>query len=200
MERITLRSALNFLGHLYLSGADPLVTVGNFMADAVKGRDLSRFHPSIERGIRLHRAIDSFTDSHPVQQRGRVRAHAFAGRYASVAMDLFYDHLLASNWVEFNDEQLPDFAQRMYALLTKHTHLMPERTQHMLPYMVQNDWLSSYATLSGIGRALEGLSRRVPLGGPMRGSEVVLEQHMGTYLNEFRMFLPEIEAHVAHLK
>jgi len=197
---VTFRAAMNFLGHLYLSGDDPLVTVGNFMADAVKGRDLSRFDPRVEQGIRLHRAIDSFTDTHPLQQRGRERAHAHAGRYASVVMDLYFDHLLAVNWRDVHPEPLPVFARRMYALLTQHRHLMPERTQQMLPYMVERDWLTSYATIGGIGRALAGLARRVPEGAPMVGAEMVLKAHLADYTAEFREFLPAIEAHTEHLR
>jgi acyl carrier protein phosphodiesterase len=88
----------------------------------------------------------------------------------------------------------------MYALLQDHQELMPERTRTMLPYMVQGDWLSSYATLSGVGRALAGLSRRVPEGGPMRGAEVVLQEHLERYTAEFREFLPLMDAHVAPLR
>lgn len=188
---------MNFLGHLFLSGDDHQVTVGNFMADGIKGRDLSRFPEGLQKGIRLHRAIDSFTDSHPIQQQGRERAHAFAGRYASVVMDLFYDHILARNWSAFHPEPLPAFAQRMYTLLERNLNVMPERTRRMLPYMIEGDWLTSYATLEGIGWALDGLSRRVPEGDPMRGAEVVLKEHMAEYTAEFKLFLPAIVEHTA---
>jgi acyl carrier protein phosphodiesterase len=190
---------MNFLGHLYLSGDDPLVIVGNFMADAVKGRDLSRFDPRIEQGIRLHRAIDHFTDGHPAQRTGRGRARIHAGRYAGVVMDLFYDHLLASSWQRWHPEPLPQFAQRMYALLHSHRSLLPERTRLMLPYMVQGDWLTAYARLDGIGRALAGLARRVPAGAPMVGAEMVLQEHMEHYRGEFEEFLPAIRAHIQQL-
>lgn len=185
---------MNFLGHLYLSGTDPEVIVGNFMGDAVKGRDLSRFTPGIERGLRLHRAIDTFTDSHAVQQKGRQRAHQHAGRYASVVMDLFYDHLLAANWDLYQEEPLDRFTGRMYDVLSAHAHRMPERTQRMLPYMVAGDWLTSYASLEGIARALDGLSKRVPEGGPMRGSEQVLRANLVQYTGEFKIFMADIEA------
>lgn len=191
---------MNFLGHLYLSGSDPEVIVGNFMGDAVKGRDLSRFSPGIERGLRLHRAIDSFTDVHPMLSEGRQRVHAHAGRYASVVMDLFYDHLLASNWSMFSEEPLARFAQRMYRLLSEHEARMPERTRRMLPYMVSGDWLTSYSTLEGIARALEGLSRGVPAGAPMRGAEGVLLAYLDRYTSEFNAFLPAVEAHTRPLR
>ncbi|MGV3637059.1 MAG: ACP phosphodiesterase [Flavobacteriales bacterium] len=191
---------MNFLGHLYLSGTDPEVIVGNFMGDAVKGRDLSRFGPGIERGLRLHRAIDSFTDVHPALLEGRQRVHAHAGRYASVVMDLFYDHILAANWELLSQEPLPRFAQRMYALLNAHEARMPERTRRMLPYMVHGDWLTSYSTLEGIGRALDGLSRRVPAGAPMRGAERVLRADLERYTAEFNAFLPAVDAHTRPLR
>jgi acyl carrier protein phosphodiesterase len=85
---------MNYLGHLFLSGDDPLVIVGNFMADAVKGGRLEGFPEKVVKGIRLHRAIDGFTDSHPAQRAGRERVRAYAGRYSGVVMDMFFDHLL----------------------------------------------------------------------------------------------------------
>ncbi len=74
---------MNFLGHLYLAGNEPLVIVGNFMADAVKGRDLSRFPAAVEQGIRRHRAIDAFTDEHPLQLAGRRTRRLPTRRYAA---------------------------------------------------------------------------------------------------------------------
>lgn len=184
---------MNFLGHLFLSGDEPLVTVGNFMADAVKGRDLSRYDPEVERGIRLHRAIDSLTDEHPLHRTGRARVREHAGRYAGVVMDLFYDHLLAAHWQQWHPEPLTSYAQRMYRLLHSHEAILPERTRRMLPYMMQGDWLSSYARIEGLGRALEGLSRRAPRGAAMQGAEQVLVEHFERYRTEFEEFLPEIQ-------
>jgi acyl carrier protein phosphodiesterase len=186
---------MNFLGHLFLSGERPLVVVGNFMADAVKGRDLSRFPEEVAAGIRLHRAIDSFTDTHPLFVTGRQRARIHAGRYAGVVMDLFYDHLLAVHWERWHPEQLAAFAQRMYALLHTHRDLLPERTRHMLPHMVHGDWLTSYATLSGLGGALAGMSRRAQEGGVMLGAERILAENLERYTLEFEEFLPQIMAH-----
>lgn len=187
---------MNFLAHLYLSGAQPLVIVGNFMGDAVKGRDLSRFPAPLEQGIRLHRAIDHFTDTHPLQRAGRERTREYAGRYSGVVMDLFYDHLLASDWSRWHAEPLPEFAQRMYALLLEHRHLMPQRTQEMLPYMVKYDWLASYAHVNGLARALSGLAQRVPEGHVMRGAERILLNDLDEFRNEFELFLPELRSAV----
>ena len=56
---------MNYLGHLCLSDDSPECIVGNLLGDFVKGRPEGRFPPGVVRGIRLHRAIDGFTDGHP---------------------------------------------------------------------------------------------------------------------------------------
>ncbi|MCB0758065.1 MAG: DUF479 domain-containing protein [Flavobacteriales bacterium] len=190
-------STMNFLGHLLVSGNAPLVIVGNFMADAVKGRDLSGWSADLQTGIRMHRRIDSFTDNHPLTLKGRERLRPHCGKYAGVALDLFYDHAIASRWDLLNDEPLPDFTRRMYTLLKRHAHLMPDRTQQMLPYMVKNDWLTSYASIHGIARALRGLASRVPAGGSLIGAEEVLQAHYAEFQKECLLFLPELEDHLA---
>ena len=191
---------MNFLGHLYLSGDEPLVIVGNFMADAVKGGRLEAFDPQVVRGIRLHRAIDSFTDIHPMHRTGRERVRTHAGRYAGVVMDLFFDHLLAERWSARHPEPLADYAQRMYALIQSHAQYLPDRTRSMLPHMVQGDWLTSYARIVSIGRALAGLARRVPGGEVMVGAEQVLADHLEQYHAEFDAFIADINAHTFPLR
>jgi len=193
-------TSVNYLGHLFLSGTDPLVTTGNFMADEVKGRDLSRFSEPLQQGIRLHRSIDTFMDQHPSVQAGRARVRAHAGRYAGVVMDLFYDHLLAREWSRWNAEPLPDYAQRMYALLQDHEALLPDRIRYMLGFMIRRDWLTNYATISGIGRSIQGLSERVPRGDVMSGSEKILAEHIEVYQQEFTVFLPAILEHTRGMR
>lgn len=187
---------MNYLGHLLVSGNDPLVITGNFMADAVKGRDLSMHLPGVQEGIRLHRRIDMFTDNHPITLTGRERLRAHCGKYAGVALDVLYDHCIANSWHDLHDEPLPQFADRIYTLLTAHADLMPERTRMMLPYMVTGNWLGTYATVEGVGRALDGMSRRVPAGVRLRGAEQVLRRHYEEYVAECSSFLRDLRIHL----
>lgn len=195
--RATFAGPMNFLGHLLVSGDDPLVITGNFMGDAVKGRDLSLHAERVQAGIRMHRAIDTFTDNHPLTLRGRERLRAHAGKYAGVALDLFYDHVLAAQWQAVSPEPLHRFAQRIYALLEAHRDLMPERTRVMLTHMVKGDWLLSYAHIEGTGRALAALAGRVPGGQRLRGAETVLVEHIDAYRREGLAFLGELRQHLA---
>lgn len=186
---------MNHLGHLLLSGDDPEVITGNFMADAVKGRDLSAHLPSVQRGIRLHRRIDTFTDTHPLTLEGRKRLWAHCGKFAGVALDLFYDHCIAVTW-DGTLGTLEEFSARMYTILTAHSELMPERTRRMLPYMVEGDWLTNYRGTDGIAWALRGLARRVPNAGALVGAERLLIQHRDRYVAECTAFLAELRKHL----
>ena len=190
---------MNFLAHLFLSGtpgpapyAD--VLVGNFIADSVPGRQLENYPPAVQTGIRLHRAIDTFTDQHPVVRRStqRLRAAGY-GKYAGVISDMFLDHFLARSFPAFSSESLPAFAQRVYGLLQAREAEMPLRMQQMLFYMVQHNWLLGYAEIEGIGRALAGLSRRASAGSGMETAATELVANYAAYEADFRAFFPQLQ-------
>ncbi|MDD3273470.1 MAG: DUF479 domain-containing protein, partial [Bacteroidales bacterium] len=57
---------MNYLAHIYLSGSNRQLQVGNFIGDFVKGRKHENYPKGIQKGILLHREIDRFTDCHPL--------------------------------------------------------------------------------------------------------------------------------------
>ncbi|GAB2870945.1 acyl carrier protein phosphodiesterase [Hymenobacter ruber] len=199
----TLPAIMNFLAHLFLSGSPNSATysdvlLGNFIADSVPGRQLENYPPAVQTGIRLHRAIDTFTDQHPVVRRSTQRLReAGYGKYAGVISDMFLDHFLARNFPEFSPENLPDFTRRVYALLNSREAEMPPRVQQMLVYMVQHNWLLGYAEIEGIRRALSGLSRRASAGSGMETAATELVANYAEYEADFRAFFPELQAYVA---
>ncbi|GAB3584169.1 acyl carrier protein phosphodiesterase [Hymenobacter daeguensis] len=194
---------MNFLAHLFLSGspASPVyanILLGQFIADSVPGRQLENYPPAVQTGIRLHRAIDAFTDQHPVVRRStrRLRAAGY-GKYAGVISDMFLDHFLARNFTEFSTEQLPDFTRRMYALLATREAEMPPRVQQMFQHMAQHNWLLGYAEIEGIRRALTGLSRRASAGSGMETAAGELQNNYAAYEADFREYFPELQAMAA---
>lgn len=196
---------MNFLAHLFLSGTPGAATyadvlVGNFIADSVPGRQLDNYPPGVQAGIRLHRAIDAFTDQHPVVRGSTLRLRAAGyGKYAGVISDMFLDHFLARHFGEFTPEILPDFAQRVYFLLQARQGEMPPRVQQMLLYMTQHNWLLGYAETEGIRRALGGLSRRASPGSGMETAATELIANYTDYEADFRAFFPQLRQHVAAL-
>ncbi|OWP62205.1 hypothetical protein CDA63_15410 [Hymenobacter amundsenii] len=196
---------MNFLAHLLLSGSPAAtpnyadIVVGNFAAEAVRGRaGLLAYPEAVQRGIRLHRFIDSFTDAHPVVRRTTARLRAAGlGKWAGVVSDMGYDHLLARDFARHHPaEPLPQFAQRQYQLLHQRRAELPERLQHLLHYMRQGDWLSGYAHPEGLEQALLGLSRRVPAGAIMATGAAAFLAELPAYEADFAEFWPELRAGV----
>lgn len=187
---------MNYLAHIFLSGDDEALLIGNFIADAVKGKQLELYPEGIARGIRLHRLIDSFTDTHPVVRETKARLRPHFRKYAPVVADLYFDHFLASRFEEFASEPLKPYTSRVYTLIDQHLPNLPERVQYFFPYMMRQNWLLSYAEVSGIAQALGGLSRRTSFeSGMERAGEELLENYT-LYDAEFSLFFPELIAYV----
>ncbi len=192
---------MNFLAHLLLSGPPAApdygsVLLGNFIADAVPGRRLETYPPAVQTGLRLHRALDTFTDQHPVVRRSTARLRAAGhGKYAGVVSDVFLDHFLARHFDQFSPETLPVFAARVHTQLLVQEPFMPLRFQYLLPYMVQQGWLENYATFEGIGRTLAGLDRRARPGSGMGAAPVELQANYAAYEADFLTFFPAAQAY-----
>jgi acyl carrier protein phosphodiesterase len=117
-------------------------------------------------GVRVHRRIDALTDAHPEARRSAARLRPAAGRWSGVAVDLLYDHVVASEWSRLApehgvSESLPDFAARVYRTLAAHELDLPPLARQVRRVMTAEDWLSSYADLDAVNRALERMERRV---------------------------------------
>lgn len=186
---------VNFLAHLYLSGDHPQVMVGNFIGDFVKGRDLSnQFSPDIVRGIELHRAIDEFTDQHPIVRISKSRLWAKYRHYSGVITDIYFDHFLASQWDSYSSTPLADYAGSAYQHLLNHQHILPERVLHMLPYMMKGNWLLNYREIEGIRRALSGMARRASFVSNMENAADDLAEFYPDFKQDFDQFFPELQA------
>jgi len=183
---------MNFLAHLYLSSEDDQLMIGNFIADSVKGSAYNNYSEGIKKGILLHRAIDSFTDSHSIVKQSIMRLRPVHHKFSGVIVDIFYDHFLALRWNEFSDVDLSDFAKRVHILMLENKNLMPVRSQHFLQYMLMNNIPLPYAEIKGIEKVLFGMSRRSTFENTMHLATADLVKYYSDFENEFRLFLPEI--------
>lgn len=187
---------MNFLAHLYLSGKEEDVIVGNFVADAVKGNSLHHFPEGMERGIRLHREIDHYTDQHPVVRASKNRLSANYRMYSGVIVDLYYDHFLAKYWSEFSDEDLQQFVSGVYFLLIRRFNLLPARSRKILPFMITRNWLVGYRDLRSLQQVFNGMSRRTSHPSGMENAITDLKADYDLYEKEFRTFFPDIIHHI----
>lgn len=185
---------VNFLGHLFLSGNDPEIQLGNFIGDFVKGRTPhSRYPEKIASGILLHRAIDQFTDRHPCVKSSKDRIRHKYRHYSGVVVDIFYDHFLAAQWKNYHSVPLGQFADQIYQLVETNRKHVPERALNMLPFMIRGNWLVSYASLEGIRSVLTGMSRRTPYQSGMEFAASDLQHEYLGFQQEFESFIKDAE-------
>ena len=184
---------MNYLAHIFLSGSDPEIMTGNFIGDHVKGRNYDGFTDGMIKGIELHRAIDTFTDSHPVVMESKLRLRPVFRKYSPVIIDVFYDHFLAAGFDRYSKISLEDYSQQAYREILKRESLIPGKAQYMLKYMVPQNWLLKYASLEGINKALSGMSRRATFDSGMERATAHLEADFNLFKNEFDLFFPELQ-------
>lgn len=183
---------MNFLAHIYLSGDNDLVTIGNFIADGIKGNDYKNFNKEFQIGILLHRHIDTFTDAHETVRQSTKRLHEKYGHYSGVIVDILYDHFLAKNWHFYSDSPLNDYAENFYNSLEEYYDLLPIGIQKMMPFMLADNWLLSYASIDGITRVLEGMNRRTKNRSGMHEAVNELELFYNEFETEFTSFFEEL--------
>lgn len=192
MKACSVTNRVNYLAHVYLVNDSSELLIGSMLGDFVKGAIPASYPPSIRQGIQLHRQIDTYTDSHPIVLRGKQLISPARRRFAGIMLDLFYDHFLAQHWATYSTLPLSSFVHSVYATLLEHQAVLPERLRTMLPYMIDQDWLCSYRELSGIDRALNGLSRRLKRENSLQNSVIELEQNYVRLEQTFHDFFPQL--------
>lgn len=194
---------MNILAHGWLSGRTDSVLTGNFLGDFIKGNPEHPRHeltPGEVAGIRLHRAIDSFTDDHPevaaVRDLLRPRCH----KYAGPAVDIFFDHFLAANFTAITGESLPQFTRYFYETLQQNTAHFPDPAVRMLGALVQYDWIRHYPTIEGIDRSLKGVARRTAFPSGLDTVVEDLERYYPEIGERFSRFWPGLVDEVSRVR
>jgi acyl carrier protein phosphodiesterase len=152
---------VNYLGHIYFSGNDFELAYANLFGDFVKGRDFSRFPNKLQEGIRLHRSIDHYIDQHPTVKTLKSILQQDLPKVYSVAIDLYFDHLLALEWNTFYPIPLEDFLRDFYHYQPGYWKEYPPEFKHFIARMREVKWLSYYAEFYGLTKACEGVSLRL---------------------------------------
>ncbi len=186
---------MNYLAHIYLSGNNDLLKIGNFMADSVRGHHYLDYPDEIRKGILLHRYIDTFTDAHPIYRKSKHRLHEKYGHYSGVIMDIVYDHFLAKNWNNYSKKKLEDYADEFYKLLQYNYDILTEKTKEILPSMIAQNWLVSYASLVGLETILFQMDYLTKHRVHMQEAIVEVQEFYIEFEEEFTLFFEELQNH-----
>ncbi|MFD1139608.1 acyl carrier protein phosphodiesterase [Larkinella insperata] len=190
---------MNILAHAYLAGDDEGLIIGNFIADFIKGNPAHPRHglsEAVQRGIWLHRQIDTFTDQHPLVEEMRVLVRPRCHKYAGAAIDVFLDHFLAVQFVEIARQPLPAFVRNFYQIIRYNRDQLPDGARRMSDYMIQYDWLTGYQFREGIDRSLKGIARRTVFESNLDTAIEDLNANYRSFEQYFRLFFPALQQHV----
>ena len=188
---------MNFLAHVYLSGTNDHLKIGNFMADGIHGKNFDEFPIDVQKGIRLHREIDSYTDFHLIFRQSKHRLHERYGHYSGVIIDIFYDHFLAKNFSIYSKVPLEEFVQDFYKVLDENFEILTPRFKSILPVLKQENWFLLYATVEGLTHILYMMDRRTKLRSKMQFSIEELVLFYNDFETEFTLFFAEMQIFVA---
>ena len=194
---------MNWLAHVFLSEPNVQFQLGNLLADVVRGAQRDAMSTDFVRGAACHKAIDAFTDAHPVVKRSRARVGSEHRHFSGVLIDVFYDYYLARNWERYSPIALDVYTAAFYASAQAHVIELPPVARSMLERIIRHDLLGSYARVDGVERALRRIStylesrwhRQFALDQGVRD----LIAHEAEFAADFHEFFPTLQVHVGSL-
>jgi acyl carrier protein phosphodiesterase len=187
---------MNYLAHLYLAEDSPESLLGKLLGDFVKGQSIDAYCNEIKKGIQLHQRVDIYTDSHPVFRESKRLISPVNRRYAGILIDVFYDHFLAKNWLDYSSVSLKDFSSKVYEILKSNEAILPESLKRVLPNIIAKDLLMSYAEIQGIEAALQRLTLRLKRTNNLGSAWEELLTNYERFELDFYRFFPELVNYV----
>ncbi len=184
---------MNFLAHLYLSGKPGPLMIGNFIGDYVKGKQVEKFSSEIQKGIYLHRKIDSFTDSHEIVKISASRFKSCYNRYSSVVIDVVYDHYLANNWNLYSSIPLNKYVDSVHSYLLRNYFTLPNQVKGFLPFLIKSRRIENYKYLEGIKKSLSIMSNHSSLPSKSDCAIKVMKEQYHELNGEFVTFFSELK-------
>jgi acyl carrier protein phosphodiesterase len=187
---------MNWLAHLYLSESNAQFRVGNLLPDLASAAQLASLPETYQKGIRCHRRIDRFTDSHPRVRSCVRRFPPPHRRFGGVLTDVYFDHFLARDWADYSTVSLPDFICEIYRDIETCSSVIPAEANRPLQRMREENWLGSYQRIEGVTDILGRIGRRLRRPLDLTDSLPVFQKHETAFLDDFQAFFPELLAHV----
>lgn len=187
---------MNFLAHAVLAERTPALLVGGVIGDWIKGALPAGLPADLAQGVALHRAIDSFVETHPAFRCSRARISPERRRYAGVLVDVFYDHVLARDWPRFHPAHLPSYCQSVYRQIEFRLDQLPESAGFAMRLMAREDWLQSYAELDGIADVLSRMAQRARRPNPLAGGEAEFLADAAGFTADFECLLADARGFV----
>ncbi len=187
---------MNFLAHLFLSGADDLVKFGNFIGDSVKGKSYENFEPNIRAGILMHREIDRFTDSHPIVKQCNTLFRETYGKYAGVVTDIVFDHFLAANWTDYSNESLENFVKNVEKIIETNFDKIPPEAALFVRQFMKHKRMMCYQNLDCLHDVFTKMAQFTSLPSGADAALAVIRTNYPNLRSNFQTFFKDIQIHI----
>jgi len=189
---------MNHFAHLVLAQPTVESTVGNLLGDFARGVDADALAPPVRAGLLNHRAVDRFTDNHPLvmeMKRGFSRERR---RFAGIALDIYFDHLLIDYWERFEQRPLERLIGGFYRRMAAGQALMPgQDMRRVTRRMIEHDWFRSYRELDAIAASLDRVAARIRFANRFANAIEDLQRNDELIRQGFLEFYPQLRRHVA---
>lgn len=191
---------MNHFAHLVLSQPTVESTVGNLLGDFARGIDQAELSRPVRAGLQNHRAVDRFTDSHPLIFELKNRFSAQRRRFAGVALDIYFDHLLINYWDRFEVGTPEQATEKFYRRMKAGQSLMPgEDMQRVTMRIVRYDWFGCYRDIGSIAESLDRVAGRIRFANHFDNAIEDLQSNHWEIRNAFFEFYPQLKAHINKL-
>jgi acyl carrier protein phosphodiesterase len=183
---------VNFLAHFHLAWPDHRLIAGGLEGDYYKGPLRGQLDPGIERGVRLHRAIDAYTDSHLVVEELRRQFPQNLRRYAGILIDISFDHYLTTHWSQYSNVPLNEFNASIYQVLLEQETLLSADCLKMMKRIVDYDVLNRYHDWDAVAATATRVGERFRRGNPLKEVQRELEPLKEQLETSFLAFYPDL--------
>ena len=191
---------MNHFAHLVLAQPTPESTVGNLLGDFARGVDQAGLPRAVRAGLHNHRAVDRFTDTHPRVQAMKRAFSPRRRRFAGIALDIYFDHLLINHWERFEQRDLDALIASFYRRMLSARDLMPgENMRRVTRRMVDYDWFGSYRDIDAVAESLDRVAARIRFANGFDNAIEELLRHHDLICEGFLEFYPELRQHVETL-
>ena len=191
---------VNFLAHVFLADHDPDAIVGQLCGDFVRGPVSPHFPQAIAGGIQVHRAVDSYTDKHPLNRRARRLFSSPHRRYAGIICDVVYDHFLAVDWHHYCDTPLADYVALVHQSLADRQDVLPDHLRDFMPYLQSEEILQRNTSRDHIDLTLRRIANRRASMAPLATASEPLWENESALKPLFDDCFPQLVAHARTLQ
>lgn len=189
---------VNFLAHFHLAWPDDMLVVGGLEGDYYKGLLPGQLPPQLLAGVKLHRAIDAYTDQHEIVAELRRGFPPPLRRYAGILIDLCFDYFLSRQWHRHNSISLQDFSSEVYGQLQRNNQLLSASAASMAERLVSYDLLNRYQHWDTIAASASRIGERLRGDNPLQTAGDALVPLLPELERGFEVFYPELMRFARH--